>query len=468
MSDAVPLLTDDLEPVFTSIQSPSKIRARITGNNNSFSNNEDADLHRVQRDASNQNLNNCCKRNVVRQKRPPKYAIAFIASTWGFLTNVERAIILPTMWLYFKTYWSDEVAKSFYGPTLAAFSLSILITTPLFGYAGHANVNVRYLLMFANLMEVIGNVAYLLPYSPWFVFFGRLIAGVGASCESPMYADLTRATDESERTPYIIVLLLSRQVGLIIGPAFTLILHQMTIEIGPVQISVYNGPGLVMAVLWVVHTLLIFFFYPHLDKFGQVVEDSRPGEATSSPTEATPKHSRQPSDSRIQAAFAGYGQYHIVTLCMEDRSLVLLGLFFLTVAYAFLSFVLHNILSMSKTLGATLVVVGVAIHVIGMPFPLAITESLYTKFIPPQQLDKAQTILRTIINVAFLLGPYVGGSLEGKPTIVFCTMMVLVALPFLMLLIRFNKFRVPREPSSPRADGSPKATKSTDPHLSAF
>ncbi|KAL7062574.1 hypothetical protein AAHC03_01340 [Spirometra sp. Aus1] len=524
MSEAVPLLPDDLDPTFSSIQSPSKIRARITGNNNSFPHNESTDLHRVQRDASTQNLNRCCKRNVVRQKRPPKYSIAFIASTWGFLTNVERAIILPTMWLYFQTYWGNEVAKNFYGSTLAAFSLSILIATPLFGYAGHANVNVRHLLMFANFMEVIGNLAYLLPYSPWFVFFGRLIAGVGASCESPMYADLTRSTEESERTPFIIVLLLSRQVGLIIGPAFTLILHQMTIAIGPVQIGVYNGPGLVMAVLWVVHTMFIFFTYPHLDKSGELVDDLQPNEAASSPTEATSKHSRQPSDSRIQISFAGYGQYHILTLyliifsayfcvmslesvlspvanrffkwgevevsyvyigssvlviivsglmhlmsrCMEDRTLVLLGLFFLTVSYAFLSFVMHSVLTMTKALGATLVVVGVGIHVIGMPFPLAITESLYTKFIPSQQLDKAQTILRTIINVAFLLGPYVGGSLEGKPTIVFCSMLALVALPFFMLLIRFNKFRVPREPSSPRAEGSAKAAKSLDPHLSAF
>ncbi|BHF59063.1 hypothetical protein SprV_0100201800 [Sparganum proliferum] len=107
------------------------------------------------------------------------------------------------------------------------------------------------------------------------------------------------------------------------------------------------------------------------------------------------------------------GLMHLMSRCMEDRTLVLLGLFFLTVSYAFLSFVMHNVLTMTKALGATLVVVGVGIHVIGMPFPLAITESLYTKFIPSQQLDKAQTILRTIINVAFLLGPYVGGSLEG-------------------------------------------------------
>lgn len=515
MSDVVPLLPEAFEPPSSPVHVAGKLRARTTGPFSASNGNDEPGLPRHRRDGSNaQDPSRCCKKNPPTQKMPPKYPIAFIASTWGFLTNIERAIILPTMWLYFKNSWGEDTAAKFYGSTLGVFSLSILIATPIFGFAGHSKVSVKVLLLVANFFEIVGNLAYLFAKSPWLVFIGRLIAGLGASCEPPMYADLTRSTEFHERTPFIIVLLLSRQVGLIFGPAFTLILNKLDLEVFDTKVSVYNGPGLVMTCLWVLHSILIFFFYPSLDKTGVYMDEAQKVYSTNtSPSEST---SVDRAGARADIRFAGFKQYSFITLyattfasyysvmalesvlsplanrafdwgavevsyiyiaasvliilvsslmhlmskCVEDRKLIVIGLGFLVLAYVYLTAVIFTLDSLGEW-GKVMVVVGVAIHVIGMPFPLAISESLYTKFVPSTRLDQAQTILRTVINVAFLVGPYVGGSLHAHPSAVFLSMLFMNLIPFLMFLARFRSFQVTPEM---QMDNAPASSRTAENH----
>ncbi|VDO08317.1 unnamed protein product [Rodentolepis nana] len=504
MSDTIPLLPEAFDNSLSQILSDNNIRARATGPTNSQNASDETIIHRHRREGSaTQDPSRCCKKPSTHQRKA-KYPIAFIASTWGLLTNIERAIIIPTMWLFFTTYWGPETAADFYGSTLGVFSLSILIATPIFGYAGHYGVSVKFLLLLANLLEILGNLAYLWAYSPWAVFMGRLLAGIGASCEPPMYADLTRSTEINERTPFIIVLLLSRQVGLIFGPAFTLILKKLDLRIFDMKVNVYNGPGLVMACLWIVHSILIVIFYPNLDKSGAYAD-----EASKNAQTAIAKQNVDVPGNKGEVRFSGFKQFSFLTLyaitfasyysvmalesvlsplanrafdwgpievsyiyiacsilvivvslimhfmskCVEDRKLICIGLIFLVTSYLYLTIVTYTLDSLGES-GKVLVIVGVALHVIGMPFPLAISESLYTKFVPAPHLDKAQTILRTIINVAFLLGPFVGGSLQAHPTIVFFSMLMINFIPITMLLCKFSEFRVPPELQTERLSDS--------------
>ncbi|VDD81493.1 unnamed protein product [Mesocestoides corti] len=514
MSDAVPRLADGFDATASPFALASNIRARTTGPSNVPSSSEGNAPSKHRREGSAaQDPGRCCKKTPPGHRKA-KYPIAFIASTWGFLTNIERAIILPTMWLFFKNYWGEATAASFYPSTLGVFSLSILIATPLFGCAGHAKVNVKYLLLLANLLEVVGNLAYLCASSPWLVFIGRMIAGVGASCEPPMYADLTRATEFHERTPFIIVLLLSRQVGLIFGPAFTLILDRLDVQVFDMKVNVYNGPGLVMACLWVLHSILILIFYPNLDKSGVYSDDvQKSASGTIIPTsdEGAP-------NTRVEVRFTGFWQYRFLTLyattfasyysvmalesvlsplanrafnwgavevsyiyiaasilvivvsgimhfmskCIEDRKLIVVGLVFLIVSYTYLTVVIDSLGPLGEW-GKALVVVGVGIHVIGMPFPLAISESLYTKFVPAPRLDHAQTILRTVINVAFLVGPYVGGSFQAQPTSVFMSMVLINFISLAMFLCKFGDFQITPEM---QVDNAPASVRPDKSHLS--
>ncbi|PAA75323.1 hypothetical protein BOX15_Mlig006869g2 [Macrostomum lignano] len=200
----------------------------------------------------------CCCRCLTAKLR-----VVLIGSTWGLLTGVERAIILPTLWLYFYNKFDMSAAVRFYGATLAAFNISALVCTPLFGWLSQRNyVRVKFLLIAANQLEIAGNLLYFVAPQPWLIFLGRFVAGVGAGAEPPLYADVVRVTTKKERTGVIVYLLLARQFGLIAGPALTLLMHPLRYKVKKFVIDVYNSPGLFMALLWAVHTIAIIAIYP--------------------------------------------------------------------------------------------------------------------------------------------------------------------------------------------------------------
>lgn len=464
-----------------------------------------------------------------------KVWMGFTASTWGFLSSVERAVILPTLYLYLKGYWSVEAADTYYGVTMAAFSLSILVMTPIYGCASYAGVRVKTLLLFANLLEIIGNVIYLFAGSPMAVLFGRLVSGIGASCEPPLYADIVRATNRDERTGYIIVLLLTRQIGLIFGPSFTLMMDKMDYRVANFIISVYNGPGLLMAVLWFLHSLIILVSYPNVDKNGRLITLDKQsnrcccrcccccccdvhywldiGPSGSSSGDLQPMLSDTPEPNRTNVSvrstsLQAYQTYPILTLyavtfatyfcfmsleaalppvanhifgwsevqtsyvylaasiliivvvillrilnsCYTDRTLLLAGLIIMVISYVWLTVVVYVLPDIPQSVGIPILLTGIAVHVLGLPFAFAYSESLYTKLAPISDMDRAQSIFRTVINVAFLIGPYVGGSLIYKPSLVFLSMSVISAMPMLLVINRFGDFNVSDRPGSPAMD----------------
>nr|AAW24889.1 SJCHGC03512 protein [Schistosoma japonicum] len=132
-----------------------------------------------------------------------------------------------------------------------------------------------------------------------------------------------------------------------------------------------------------------------------------------------------------------------------DRVLLLAGLITMVISYLWLTIVAYLLPEIPINMAIPLTLTGIAIHVIGLPFSYAYSESLYTKLAPVSDMDRAQSIFRTVINVAFLLGPYVGGSLIGYPTLVFLCMLLLSIFPTLLVACRFKDFIVNDRPSSP-------------------
>lgn len=438
--------------------------------------------------------NGCGCSKTVSSKIP----ITVLTALWGFLTNVERAIILPTMWLYFTTYWSVDAAKKWYGWTMASFSLSVLLFTPVYGYAAHSGIQTKYLLIFANLIEVFGNLAYLVAQQPWVVLAGRFISGIGGSCDTPMYADMARTTSLKERTPYMTVTFVSKQIGIVFGPVCTLLMHKLKWAVGDFKLSVYNGPGLLMAALWAIHTSLVIFFYPIVEKpqragsylGGSASKDSEKKKliehnekkhgCCDCECEDLKPYITYPIISMYIMIFATYfcvmsletvlppvasNYFHwdevnvsyvylgasglLIIMCfilhglskhIEDRTLALVGFVFLVCAYMWLMFTTMYISRISGELGIILVILGVATHVIGMPLALAVTESLYTKMVPANDLDRALSYLRCVSNLAFLLGPLEGGILVEYAYLVFLGNFLICALGLALLAARYKIF----------------------------
>ncbi|THD21516.1 putative drug transporter [Fasciola hepatica] len=458
----------------------------------------------------------------------PKCLQVFVSSSWGFLTNVERAIIMPSLWLYLQTAWSATAAKQFYAATLAAFCLAILLVTPLIGYAAHKGVRTHVLLLCSNQLEILGNVMYLVGHSPWVVLAGRFISGIGACCDPPLYADMVKLTTTEERTSYVIAMLLPRQVGLLFGPAFTILVHKLNVSVGDFNLNVYNVPGLLMATLWGLHCFLVLACYPNVDKAVHATEPSTPGpvsfsgrvrryffdpprqkhQADTNPildddgSVDQPLKHRPPSScstcpcssycnslrpylslplitmyslcfmvnfttmcleavlppatdrlfgwTEVEVSWvylAAGGVVFVVflcirclTICMYDRTILTCGLISLLFGYLWFACTYAYRPTPDKVTGIAMSMCGLLLHVIGVPMVATSSESLYSKLAPKEDMDRAQTIYRTVVNVGFFAGPYLGGSLNQVPHAAFILMLLLVFIPLVCLCTVYEKF----------------------------
>ncbi|TNN54347.1 Major facilitator superfamily domain-containing protein 8 [Liparis tanakae] len=127
-----------------------------------------------------------------------------------------------------------------YGLGLSAFSLSGLLTGPLFGLWSDRRKTTKSIILFSNLFE---------------------IAGVGAGAGSSIFGFVTRSTKPEERAGIFAAIMAGRQAGLLVGPAFNLFLRLCDFKLGPFVVDQYTSPGIFMCLLWVLLQFVVLAFY---------------------------------------------------------------------------------------------------------------------------------------------------------------------------------------------------------------
>ncbi|KAG7274066.1 hypothetical protein CRUP_022451 [Coryphaenoides rupestris] len=173
-------------------------------------------------------------------------------------SGIEYAVILPTIWKYLQTLGA---APYFLGLSLSAFSLSGLLSGPLFGHLSDKTRTTKKIILFANCFEIIGNFMYFMGYSKWLLLASRLVAGVGTGAGSSIFGFLSRSTAPEDRSSVFAAAMACRQVGLLIGPAFNLFLRLCDFHIGPFVVNKYTAPGLFMCLMWSLLQLAVGFLY---------------------------------------------------------------------------------------------------------------------------------------------------------------------------------------------------------------
>uniref|UniRef100_A0A8D0B763 Major facilitator superfamily domain-containing protein 8-like n=1 Tax=Sander lucioperca TaxID=283035 RepID=A0A8D0B763_SANLU len=182
------------------------------------------------------------------------------------LPSVSLAVILPTIWMYLQTL---DAAPYFLGLALSAFSLTGLLSGPLFGHWSDRTRTTKKIILFANFFELIGNFMYFMGYSKWLLLSSRLVAGIGTGAGSSIFGFLTRSTAPEDRATAFASVMACRQAGLLIGPAFNIFLRLCDFHLGPLVVNKYTAPGLFMCLLWTLLQLAVIFMYwdlPPLEK----------------------------------------------------------------------------------------------------------------------------------------------------------------------------------------------------------
>lgn len=102
---------------------------------------------------------------------------------FAFMTGVEYAVILPTVFDYVKTMSNVNI---YVGLILSAYSVSGSIAGIIMGQVSDFTGKVKILIIIATFFEVVGNVLYFARKNIHVVLLGRLTAGVGMGIVPPV------------------------------------------------------------------------------------------------------------------------------------------------------------------------------------------------------------------------------------------------------------------------------------------
>jgi len=131
--------------------------------------------------------------------------------------------------------------------------------------------------LFTTGLRIVGSLQYSLGFSVWNVFLARLICGIGTTAGSVMMAEVCRSTSMEERTPILTIFNAGRQLGILVGPVFQLLLSQIHFRVTDWwEITPLNAPGVCMALMWFIFELGIIFMFSNLgDEISHMDEEQR-------------------------------------------------------------------------------------------------------------------------------------------------------------------------------------------------
>ncbi|XP_031678204.1 uncharacterized protein mfsd8l1 [Oncorhynchus kisutch] len=208
-----------------------------------------------------------------RKKKMTYFTIGLIF----LLSGMEYAVILPTIWRYLQTLGA---APYFLGLGLSAFSLSGLLSGPLFGHWSDKTHATKKIILFANLFEIVGNFMYFMGYSKWLLISSRLVAGVGTGAGSSIFGFMGRCTAHEDRSTVFASVMACRQIGLMIGPVLNLFLRLCDFKLGPFVVNKYTAPGLFMCFMWTLLQLVVVFMFWDLPPREELVGAGAEGTGT--------------------------------------------------------------------------------------------------------------------------------------------------------------------------------------------
>jgi Na+/melibiose symporter-like transporter len=102
---------------------------------------------------------------------------------FAFMTGVEYAVILPTVFEYVQTMTKANI---YVGLVLSFYSISGSIAGLIMGKISDITGKVKILILVSTVFEIGGNILYFITDNIYIVLLGRLIAGVGMGAVPPV------------------------------------------------------------------------------------------------------------------------------------------------------------------------------------------------------------------------------------------------------------------------------------------
>ncbi|XP_012561291.2 uncharacterized protein LOC105846782 isoform X1 [Hydra vulgaris] len=201
--------------------------------------------------------------NKWMQKR--KYTfIAF--SIQIIIIGMEYSLTFLTLWLYIKEMMNTKTPKLFYSLVSVSYMLTSSILTPFIGRFVDRNRNVSICFLICNMLMFIGNIFYSLPFSPYFLIGGRVIAGFGGTLKSVIVSETIRSYPASEISSKLSILSVMKNLGYMVAPGINFFFKGVNFSIGRWHLKDLNFPGFFMGLICVIMEVVTITMVHNLSK----------------------------------------------------------------------------------------------------------------------------------------------------------------------------------------------------------
>ena len=191
----------------------------------------------------------------------------FINFCFGaYVIGNSLSIYMQTEFFYFKDVMKTEEPGFYYGLSRACLSGSAAICSMLVSYYGDRTNNIREMSITISVLNIIGNILYLLYYSPYIVLFGQFLCGTIAARNVVIQSLISRVFSRTEISQRTAITVLFAALGGFSGPGLTFAFKHVHLELGDWQLTIGNMPGLYMCFLSTIELFLNYFILKNVSK----------------------------------------------------------------------------------------------------------------------------------------------------------------------------------------------------------
>jgi len=191
------------------------------------------------------------------------------------ITGIEYSLTFTNLYLYLKQVIKTDHVVFHFSAISTVYLVSMAISSLILGRIFDRHRNIRTMLIFANYMMIMGNALYTIPTSPWLLFMGRLVAGVGSGIRPLLSAEIARSYTEEEVLVQFSRLGMAFGFGFIAGPAVNFAFVKADFQFLGVHIMFANGAGLFLIFVLFIQLGSVFLFVSNLSKEFDLKEANR-------------------------------------------------------------------------------------------------------------------------------------------------------------------------------------------------
>lgn len=189
------------------------------------------------------------------------------------LIGCDYGIFIINLWLYLTEMIKPQHPEFFYSLISIGFLLSATGSSIFICKLADKTRSVRKIMFFSNLAFVLGNLIYVIPFSPWILLVGRIIAGFGQPGRSVIVGELARCYPDDQIASVFSIMGAAMSFGFMIAPGLNIIFSAADVWIGPLHITYANVSGLYIAVFFVCSQFVLLVMVSDLSKNYDLKED---------------------------------------------------------------------------------------------------------------------------------------------------------------------------------------------------